>query len=107
MDLEEGRLLGGIVSYVAGISFIIIVYSAPAMALVVWLAEVGKFQKIPYYAILGFLNGAIVPIYVQLMFHIRVDWSFVIFGAMFGPISGFIYWRIAGRNAGLWRKPLA
>jgi hypothetical protein len=81
------------------VTMFVAIFAAMPAALVVSLGEFRSWRMWWYYAIAGSFIGATLG----KMFG-PPEW-FVWLGLGFGPVSGLIYWLIAGRNAGL-QNPL-
>lgn len=71
----------------------------PALAAIV-IAERRSISRYGYYGGVGAALGAVLP-WAALGRH--AEWSLSLFGLALGPAAGWIYWRIAGRHAGVWR----
>jgi hypothetical protein len=84
----------------AAVTMFIGVYAALPAAVTVLIGETTANRNKLYYSIAGCLIGGALPIVVGIMALIPV-------GLLFGPLAGLIYWRIAGRNAGLWQPTAA
>jgi hypothetical protein len=82
------------------LSMVIAIYAALPAVIVVLIGESSLIQNKTYYAIAGCLIGMVLPIYVGFNGLIPI-------GFIFGPLAGLIYWRVAGRNAGLWQPKSA
>jgi hypothetical protein len=93
-NLGQDATAGGMTFGLMVTVFVIIFASVPA-SLVVSLGEFKSWRMWWYYAIAGSLIG----LALGTMFA-PPTW-FPWLGLGFGPVSGLIYWAIAGRNAGL------
>lgn len=99
-------------------TFLVVQYAAVPAALVITFAESARVRSPIFYAAMGCLTGIItVGVYFffpsiggdyrsptaspPIRFAEAVGWL-VACGAS-GLIAGLIYWRIAGRHAGVWR----
>jgi hypothetical protein len=89
-------MLSYTLSICAIVTLFIAIYAALPTVVTVLIGETNVNRSKFYYSIAGCLIGVALPMYAEMTFLAPV-------GLLFGPIAGFIYWRIAGRNAGLWQ----
>ena len=75
---------------------LIAIYASLPAAVTALIGEITANQNKFYYSIAGCLIGVALPIYVGMTFLLPV-------GLLLGSVAGLIYWRVAGRNAGLWQ----
>ena len=93
---DVGSMLSHTLSTCAIVTLFIAMYAALPAAVTALIGEITVNQNKFYYSIAGCLIGVALPIYVGMTFLLPV-------GLLLGPVAGLIYWRVAGRNAGLWQ----
>ncbi len=85
----------GFFGFAVMVSFFVAVFAAMPAAGTVALGEYKAWRMWWYYALAGSLIGCV------LGYSFRPPAFFPWLGLGFGPVSGLIFWAIAGRNAGL------
>jgi hypothetical protein len=93
-------MLSYTLSICAIITLFIAMYAALPAAVTVLIGETTPNRNKFYYSVAGCLIGGALPVFVEMM-------TLVPIGLIFGPVAGLIYWRVAGRNAGLWQPKAA
>ena len=85
----------------AGVVTLMIAVYALAPALVaILVGEIKPIRHLGYYVVVGTIIGVGLPV-VTLR---AGDFFLPAAGLCFGPVAGWIYWRIAGRHAGCWKR---
>jgi hypothetical protein len=93
-------MLSYTLSICAVVTLFIAMYAALPAAVTVLIGETTPNRNKFYYSVAGCLIGGALPVFVEMM-------TLVPIGLIFGPVAGLIYWRVAGRNAGLWQPKAA
>ena len=109
-ELVDQSVDGRIIALTVGMSaaFFSLYAMLPAM-LIIALAEGFRMRSVLFYA----LAGAALALCLAYGWDLRLlrepDDDFGVRGgeimAAVGIVAGFVYWALAGRNAGAWRKP--
>jgi hypothetical protein len=110
-DLGTSPVDHGVFEILIGFSFIFISgFALLPAAVIALITEAFSIRSVLAYAIGGAIVGA--ACYLSLVPFDTETWSFngivrrhmeIMTGA--GIVAGLVYWMIAGRNAGAWRKP--
>jgi hypothetical protein len=93
-------IISEIVSTCSIMALFIAIYAALPSAVMILIGETTMTRGKIYYIVAGSLIGGLLPLLVGVS-------ELALFGLLFGPIAGLIYWRVAGRNAGLWQPKAA
>jgi hypothetical protein len=96
---ELGFQLNEFMTIVAVVSAWSALYLAIPAGVAIATAESKGFQGWSYHVV----PAALIGIASALIAKITAPLPLI--GLFFGALAGGIYWRIAGRHAGLWRKP--
>jgi hypothetical protein len=110
-DLGTGPVDQGVLQILIGFSFIFITgFALLPAAIIALVTEAFSIRNLLAYALGGALVG--LACYLSLVPFDTDTWGFngivrrhmeIMAGA--GIVAGMVYWMVAGRNAGAWRKP--
>jgi hypothetical protein len=82
------------------IALMIAAYAAAPSLAAILLGEFKPVRSVRYYVVAGTIIGTGLPLVLMG----RSDAFLPIVGLCFGPVAGAIYWWIAGRRAGVWKR---